>query len=247
MGNSLPRPIKDAKQYLSEHSEYVDKSLRYVLGVSALGIVGFVLGKELKQLYNTYIRSEGAKRSQGAVKLLEQIKVEEETDYIARKDLEALLNDIVGTIYDRKYIILVGQKGSGKTTILNHVMNKKKGIVFIRIDGKTTLENLEQILLQSIHVQIEPWNEHKAQVVFGEICASVRENDEKDDKKIKWVPTVIFEVEGSTSKEIIKELYKTAKQLTCDKVQARCMIVLSDANACLAMTDGNLVFLIFRS
>jgi hypothetical protein len=56
---------------------------------------------------------------------------------------------------------------------------------------------------------------------------------------VKWVPTVIFEVEGSTSKEIIKELYKTAKQLSSDKVQARCIIVLSDANAALSMTSDS--------
>ena len=74
-----------------------------------------------------------------------------------------------------------------------------------------------------------------AQEVFGEICLSVRK---MEDSIVKWVPTVIFEVEGSTKSEIIKELYKTAKQLSSDNVQARCIIVLSDANAALSMTSG---------
>jgi hypothetical protein len=41
-------------------------------------------------------------------------------------------------------------------------------------------------------------------------------------------------------------LYKTAKQISSDNVQARCILVLSDANACLSMTSGfNLFFIYF--
>jgi AAA+ ATPase superfamily predicted ATPase len=164
---------------------------------------------------------------------MKPIKLEEEADYVVRQDLEALLNDIVGTIYDRKYIILVGE-GSGKTTLLNHVVNGKKGIVSMQIGGKTTLQNMEQNLLKSIGVSIESsWNQDNGQQVFGEICSSVRQ---KEGNRVKWVPTIIFEVEGCTPKEMIERVYNTAKQLTSDKVQARCIIVLSDANASLEMT-----------
>ena len=167
-------------------------------------------------------------------KLLEPKKIKVEANYVPRKDLEALLDSVIGTIYDRKYIILIGQNGSGKTTLLNHVMNGKEGIVFVKIDGKTTITNLEHKLIESIGVHIEGWNQNKAQEVFGEICDSIQE---MEGPEVKWVPTVIFEVEGSTPKEIIKELYKTAKQLSSDNVQARCFIVLSDANAALSMTN----------
>jgi cyclophilin family peptidyl-prolyl cis-trans isomerase len=75
----------------------------------------------------------------------------------------------------------------------------------------------------------------KSAQVFGEICNSVKR---KEDGKTIWVPTIIFEVEGRTSKEVIQELYKTSKQISSDKIQARCILVLSDANACLSMTSG---------
>jgi len=234
MGNSIPHPIEDAKKYLSEHGEYVDKSLKYVLGISAIGIVGYILRKELGDLYTTYVLSEESKRSQGAKKLLGPIKIDEKPNYVPRKELEETLNSIIGSIDDEKYVILVGQKGSGKTTVLRHAVNGKKGIAVVKINGKTTLQNLEQKLLESIDVHIEKWNQNKAQEVFGEICASIRT---KEDNKVKWLPTVIFEVDGNTPKEIIKELYKIAKQLSSDKVQARCIIVMSDANACLSMTS----------
>jgi hypothetical protein len=74
----------------------------------------------------------------------------------------------------------------------------------------------------------------KSAQVFGEICNSVKRKE--DGKTIG--ATVIFEVEGRTSKEVIQELYKTAKHISSDKIQARCILVLSDANACLSMTSG---------
>ena len=90
------------------------------------------------------------------------------------------------------------------------------GVVFIKIDGNPTFANLEQKLLESIGLHIEGWNQNKAQEVFGEICYLVQE---MDGIKVKWTPTVIFEVEGSTPKEILKELYKIAKKLPSDNVQ----------------------------
>jgi predicted ATPase len=66
---------------------------------------------------------------------------------------------LVGNLNQRKYVIIVGSKGSGKTTLLKHVLNGKKGIVFVKFDGKTTLENLENKLLETINVHIEPWNQ----------------------------------------------------------------------------------------
>jgi predicted lipoprotein len=61
----------------------------------------------------------------------------------------------------------------------------------------------------------------KVAQVFGEICDSIKK---PKDGKVIWVSTVIFE--GSTSKEVIKELYKTVKQMSSDNVQARCILVL---------------------
>ena len=55
--------------------------------------------------------------------------------YVQRKDYEERLNQIIGTINDEKYVIIVGCEGSGKSTVLDHVINGKKGIVVVHIDG----------------------------------------------------------------------------------------------------------------
>jgi hypothetical protein len=95
---------------------------------------------------------------------------------------------------------------------------------------------MEQRLLDGLGIQPAYWNQDNPRRVFGEICSTstvlMRVSSE-----VKWVPTVIFEVEGTTSTEILKEVYRTSKELSCDEVQARCIIVLSDENAALSMTS----------
>jgi hypothetical protein len=72
--------------------------------------------------------------------------------------------------------------------------------------------------------------------VFGDICKTL--SGTADGTK-KWVPTVIFEVDGKPKKEVIELLYVISKQLSSDSNLARCIIVLSDANAALSMRiDG---------
>jgi energy-coupling factor transporter ATP-binding protein EcfA2 len=246
--NSGKENLKNLRKMLNDLQEYAKKNPKSFMSSIGGPIVGGV------GLYYYYLSIQEIKskkgevdiRKHGANSILKPLEIDEELHYVERKEIEERLNQIIGNLNERKYAIIVGCKGSGKSTVLDHLVNGKKGIVVVRIDGKTTLENLDHKLLEAINVQIEPWNQSnffqnlihhldKSAQVFGEICNSIKE---KKDGKIIWVPTVIFEVEGRTSKEVIQELYKTAKQISSDKVQARCILVLSDANACLSMTSG---------
>jgi ABC-type phosphate/phosphonate transport system ATPase subunit len=67
------------------------------------------------------------------------------------------LNNLIGNLNQEKYVVIVGSKGSGKTTLLKHFLNGKKGVVFVNINGETTLSHFK--LLDSIKVPIEPWNQ----------------------------------------------------------------------------------------
>jgi ATP-dependent Zn protease len=93
-----------------------------------------------------------------AKKLLEPVKITEVENYVTRKEYEEDLNEIIGSLKRQKYVTLVGPKGSGKKTLLKHVLNGKKGIAFVKYDGETTMENFQEKLLEAINVQIEPWN-----------------------------------------------------------------------------------------
>jgi HrpA-like RNA helicase len=138
MGGSISQHIKEAEKYISEHFEYADKSLRFLVFASATGIGAYWFRTELGQMYYTHIRSENYKRKQGAKKLMERKIVDEKPNYVPRKDLEKTLEEIMNSLGDEKYVILVGPKGSGKTTLLNHIVNGKEGIVMVKIAGETT-------------------------------------------------------------------------------------------------------------
>jgi predicted ATP-dependent serine protease len=102
---------------------------------------------------------EKYKRNEGKKYLQKPIKLNKEPHYVERKETEERLNQIIGNLNERKYVIIVGCKGSGKSTVLEHVINGKKGIVVVYIDGETTLSNFKHQLLEAIGVQIEPWNQ----------------------------------------------------------------------------------------
>jgi SpoVK/Ycf46/Vps4 family AAA+-type ATPase len=105
------------------------------------------------------MKDESQIREEGKKNLLEPVKFVEEPDYVERKEHEKRLNNLIGNLNQRKYVVIVGSKGSGKTTLLKHVLNGKKGVVFVKIDGETTLSNFKLKLLDSIKVPIEPWNQ----------------------------------------------------------------------------------------
>jgi len=91
---------------------------------------------------------------------------------------------------------------------------------------------LEAKLLSSIGVPNEVWNKNNELDTFIKICNdAIKENEKKN-----WVPTVIFEIEGSASKNVIIEVVKTSKMLSSDYKVARCIICLSDSNAAISIT-----------
>jgi ABC-type lipoprotein export system ATPase subunit len=105
------------------------------------------------------MKDESQIREEGKKNLLEPVKFVEKSNYVERKEHEERLNNLIGNLNQEKYVIIVGSKGSGKTTLLKHVLNGKKGVVFLKIDGETTLSNFKLKLLDAIKVPIEPWNQ----------------------------------------------------------------------------------------
>jgi ATPase subunit of ABC transporter with duplicated ATPase domains len=126
-----------------------------------LFVGGTLLGYSLYQLSKRgnehKIKSEDEVIKETAKKLLEPVKIIEVENYVTRKEYEEELNDIIGNMYRHKYVTLVGPKGSGKKTLLKHVLNGKKGIVFVKYDGETTMENFQKKLFEAIDIQIKPW------------------------------------------------------------------------------------------
>jgi len=186
-------------------------------------------------LFHVRWTSESYRIEQRKNILLTPRKLEVNSLYISRKKQESIFNKINGTLSERRYAIVVGPKGCGKSTPLEHITDGKKGIVTVKNDGKTTLSTMDHGLLEGIGIGIEDWNKNRAKKVFGEICDSIQVVSEGGFHT--WVPTVIFEVDDSATKKVIRELHKDGKQLTCDGRQAKCIIVLNDFNAAISMAS----------
>jgi Ni2+-binding GTPase involved in maturation of urease and hydrogenase len=65
---------------------------------------------------------------------------------IERKVKEKKINSLIGNTNDKKYVIVIGEKGTGKTSLIEHCINGKIGIIKRDLDTK----NLKESLLLSI-------------------------------------------------------------------------------------------------
>jgi ATPase subunit of ABC transporter with duplicated ATPase domains len=140
---------------LKEIKEIVKRnSYTLFVGGTLLGYFFYQFSKQGNK-HNKKGKEEVIKET--AKKLLEPVKIIEVENYVTRKEYEEELNDIIGNMYRHKYVTLAGPKGSGKKTLLKHVLNKKKGIVFVKYDGETTMENFQKKLFEAMNIQIDPW------------------------------------------------------------------------------------------
>jgi predicted ATP-dependent serine protease len=155
----------------SDNFMYIYSSVKYYGMAVGVGVSVFIFRNEIEHFFEKYTGSQYFKRKHGANCILEPIEIDEEPHYVERKETEERLNQIIGTLSDRKYVIIVGCKGSGKSTVLEHVINGKKGIVVVYIDGETTLSNFKHQLLEAINVKIEPWNQS---ILFSKTNSSFR-------------------------------------------------------------------------
>jgi SpoVK/Ycf46/Vps4 family AAA+-type ATPase len=147
---------KTFKNFVSENYKTIEKT-KILSTLTILSLIYF--SDRVSSVVNYFLTREEYKINNGKKFLLEPISLDEKPDYVERKDYEERLNQIVGTLNDETYVIIVGSKGSGKTTILKHVLNGKKGVVIVKFDGETTLANFKHKLLEAIDVPIEQWNQ----------------------------------------------------------------------------------------
>jgi hypothetical protein len=174
------------------------------------GILSGMIGWSVILAFLSFlVTTQSAKEQFGRYHLALPISLEEQSPYIERKVIEERIGKHVGNLKSHEYIFIIGENGCGKSTLMNHIINGKSGIVKIGVSGRTTVDGLSKSLLESIDVPLEAWNEGTEVAIFGKICEAVHDG--------MWTPTVVFDVEGNVRKEVLQELVKTAKRLTSDE------------------------------
>jgi hypothetical protein len=152
--------------------------------------------------------------------------------YVNRPALENDILQVYNTSFAMKiigaYTIVVGSKGAGKSYATSHVLDKKPGVLYVKVTQAETSSALIIKLLEASG-QVLSKNMNMGVDVLYPVLEQVA---------LAGHPiTIVFEVErggGVSSEELLYMVKSTAKELAH---VANVIIVLSEANAGLAFGD----------
>jgi len=151
-------------------------------------------------------------------------------NYISRPSLESKIHKIYNSSKETDaYTVLVGVKGSGKSSAVAHVLSNKPGLLYIAVSESDTSSSLLQKLLS---ISGERCDENM-NILDVNILYPVLNQAAKDmgGRRV----TVVLEVErGTDSNSVLYMAKSVAKKLA---VASNVIIILSEANAGLMFGD----------
>lgn len=151
-------------------------------------------------------------------------------NYISRPSLESKIHKIYNSSKETDaYTVLVGVKGSGKSSAVAHVLSNKPGLLYIAVSESDTSSSLLQKLLS---ISGERCDENM-NILDVNILYPVLNQAAKDmgGRRV----TVVLEVErGTDSSSVLYMAKSVAKKLA---VASNVIIILSEANAGLMFGD----------
>jgi len=175
----------------------------------------------------------------GVSRALEKLKLDLPTtthtfkvtkNYVSRPLLESKIQKIYDTETESDaYTVLVGGKGSGKSTAVARVLNEKPGLLYITVSESDTSSSLLQKLLS---ISGERCDEN-INILDVNILYPVLDQAAKDmgGRRV----TVVLEIErGADSNSVLYMAKSAAKKLA---VASNVIIILSEANAGLMFGD----------
>jgi energy-coupling factor transporter ATP-binding protein EcfA2 len=175
----------------------------------------------------------------GVSKALEKLKLNLPTttytfevpdNYINRPSLESKILKIYNTRKKTdEYTVLVGVKGSGKSSTVAHVLNNKPGLLYITVsESDTSLSLLQKMLSISGERCDENMNILDVNILYPVFKQAAKD---MGGRRV----TVVLEIErGADSSSVLYMAKSAAKKLA---VASNVIIILSEANAGLMFGD----------
>jgi hypothetical protein len=169
--------------------------------------------------------------------------------YVPRPALEAALESYMRTPWSDagSYLVIAGARGAGKTTLMLHVLSKLGGgVVVVPLSKETNAEeiNLGQRVVQVVLKEYAP---QRLSLVGSSVASKADlyqrlkwataeyRCDHPEDQG--WRPTVVFEVNESDDRDLLKMVCTLLKDLTHDKGLCHGVLVLSSSFAVAALPD----------
>jgi len=140
-----------------------------------------------------------------------------ENRYVTREKEENEVKVALETAsIEESFYIMLGNRGCGKSTLVNKVIYGLPGIVVVRINQVLQLAEIGWAILKSIGINQKDVGVVDPLQYFVEIC-----------KKSKARVKVIFEVGRRISQDALIEIINTARWISCDEGIAACLINIS--------------------
>jgi len=155
---------------------------------------------------------------------------------INREDVLRKLQAINDAPKPGGYLVLVGKKGSGKSTLVRQAFKDKEGIAYLHIPSKVLSEEVwpskffDMVGIPRELVKGDP------EVYFEKLFCSVAQNLKYKDSEGKEqpgrVPLLVVEIESRTQDDdLVRTVFSAVKVLVADKAAIKAVVVLSDALA----------------
>lgn len=142
--------------------------------------------------------------------------------YIDRSGLQEEMKKGFEYHYDGNYYIIYGEKGVGKTELVNHVASKLKGVVRAEVTVAQSKEDILKSILKALHVDQNQFDIPQLKKEIQKV---------KDRNNIQ--PIIIFEVERGEDSDQVKGIDAVRSMAKLLAVSCCCIIVLSEANTVL--------------
>jgi energy-coupling factor transporter ATP-binding protein EcfA2 len=154
-----------------------------------------------------------------------------EQPYVHQNTLDENLSRMIGH-KGSKYLVLVGPKGAGKSTLINHVISDKRGIIGLSLinNDHNVLERIISEICGAKKESIRP-DIKVVSNIFDSVIAIERDKT----KSVDWVPTVVVEIDRGSTDFAVNQIAREIKLLCVDRGVCRGVLVLSDALAAFAL------------
>jgi len=166
-----------------------------------------------------------------------------------------LLEEVRSSPNYEKYLVVVGEKGVGKSTLVQAAFHDKEGIIYTNIPSNLKSDDLQSAFFEATNYPVDKFprkfvftflfsnppssSVHNSWKFLATLCNEAKIKIKIGDKEREVPPLLLIEVNSrSTEDNLVRVLCAEIKRLVVDEQAARAVIVLSDALAAQNLTPG---------
>jgi hypothetical protein len=158
--------------------------------------------------------------------------------YVARLEEEGRLARLVG-VPSLEYDIIVGPRGCGKSSVVLRVASEHRGVATFSVASESDNAYVRIAKAFGISAKHYDLDDHHELVRLLQKASKWHARLEAlgffSNSTLKWVPTIIVEIDHRAGQDTIAAIAKQLKIVASDNEAARIILVLSDANAQFAL------------